>query len=512
MSAQAARSITLVIPVADRPRQLAACLHSLQSLLHRYPYAGDLAVLIAEDSASAENIEQHRQLATTLHTQGLHADYFGIEDQQALLARLDGALRIRLAGVLGDGRRWAHKGASITRNLAYLWLAYAHRHEADRLIWFIDSDQLFCVNRIEGQDEIEDYAIDYLSAFDALFARQDIDMLTGKVVGDPPVSPAVMAGNFLDDVIGFVHEILAQDKSAPCAFHAAPRHADDAAYHDMAELFGFAKKTEFRYRCTLSGAHTNADCLAEFSRRLPRFFDGEHPTRRSYYQPLALADSLTPARTVYTGNYAFTLQAGLDYFIPFAPLRLRMAGPTLGRIIKAERGARFASANLPMLHQRTASETGQAECRPGVAHQADSVDLTDEFLRQYYGDVMLFSVERLAAQGELNPLPEAARLAALIDEIDAQIYARYAHMHALINKKITYLEGQLAAAPSLLGGLQIALNGLRNNFADQSAAWRSLADSAQRVRQKHLIVEALRAWPDERAAWRIALQQLRNAA
>jgi hypothetical protein len=56
------------------------------------------------------------------------------------------------------------------------------------------------------------------------------------------------------------------------------------------------------------------------------------------------------------------------------------------------------SANLPMLHTRTLDATGEAEFRPGVVTHADSIDLTDEFERQFVGDVMLFTVERLTAQ------------------------------------------------------------------------------------------------------------------
>jgi len=49
---------------------------------------------------------------------------------------------------------------------------------------------------------------------------------------------------------------------------------------------------------------------------------------------------------------------------PVRHLRLRMSGPTAGRLIQAEIGDRFASANLPMLHRRTAADDVQDEFRP----------------------------------------------------------------------------------------------------------------------------------------------------
>ena len=75
-------------------------------------------------------------------------------------------------------------------------------------------------------------------------------------------------------------------------------------------------------------------CLA---RRLNGFFDGEHPTRKTPYEHESVMDEIRMARTIYTGNYVIRPEC-LRYYIPFAPLKLRMAGPVLGRIIRAELG------------------------------------------------------------------------------------------------------------------------------------------------------------------------------
>ena len=73
-----------------------------------------------------------------------------------------------------------------------------------------------------------------------------------------------------------------------------------------------------------------------------------------------------------------------------------MSGPTLGRLVKAELGPRFVSANLPMLHKRTVESGGQSEFRPGIETAREVIDMSGEFERQFYGDVMLFTIERLA--------------------------------------------------------------------------------------------------------------------
>ena len=61
----------------------------------------------------------------------------------------------------------------------------------------VDSDQSFCVNRQTEAGEETVYALNYFYTIDKLFRSSDTLVLTGKLVGDPPVSPAVMAANFL---------------------------------------------------------------------------------------------------------------------------------------------------------------------------------------------------------------------------------------------------------------------------------------------------------------------------
>jgi len=89
----------IVIPVADRPRQLAACLASLQALLRRHPYPGGVAVLIADDSREPGNLAHHRALAEDCARGGLPAHHLGQAEQLALLDSLSPQLRTRLAGV-----------------------------------------------------------------------------------------------------------------------------------------------------------------------------------------------------------------------------------------------------------------------------------------------------------------------------------------------------------------------------------------------------------------------------
>ncbi len=122
----------VVIPLADRPRHLQNCLASLLTLCQRFGYGGvsqhaydKISVLIADDSKAPENIRQHLELVADFKQQGLKTFYFGQAEQLQQLDRLSQQQRHALCRVVGSNWRTAfyHKGASITRNLAYLKLA-----------------------------------------------------------------------------------------------------------------------------------------------------------------------------------------------------------------------------------------------------------------------------------------------------------------------------------------------------------------------------------------------------
>jgi hypothetical protein len=518
-------SFIVVIPVADRPQQLQGCLQSLLQLCRRFTYGGlageryrKIRVLIADDSKETGNrqaIEAIQQRFTGL---GLETLYFGRDEQLRQLDRLTSGQRQELGSVLGSHKADAfhHKGASITRNISYLKLRELVDQKARTLAWFVDSDQAFRVDT--GSDDDGHYAINYFHRLDRIFDTTDTLVLTGKVVGDPPVSPAVMAANFLRDVTGFVTELAARQADGCCRFH--PRQsigAEGAAYHDMADLFGFNGKSDaFRYRCRLREGHDNLACFKDFSSLLNRFFDGEHPTRRNFYTNPPASTELTAARTLYTGNYVLRPQA-LSYFIPFATLKLRMAGPQLGRIMRAELGDRFVSANLPLLHKRTHDETGEAEFRAGIDKQRTDIDISGEFERQFFGDIMLFTLGSLIEEGYPHRPISDRRIEQILGETESAMRHRYGDNRNEIEAKLEALRRQfeerdhwwwrIDEAADAIANFRRFMRNMAYNFGEQSSGYRLIDSDRHREMRRKQIVQAILAYKQDRENWRKALSQ-----
>ncbi|MEN8207046.1 MAG: hypothetical protein ABFS24_13695 [Pseudomonadota bacterium] len=508
--------LVVVVPVADRPQQLRTCLMSLVGAAQAFGYSsGKLAVVIADDSCAAEHIIENRAIAAGIDQLGIETIYFGQEQQ---LAELDGLVtedRQVLQNIIGSATpgSFCHKGASIMRNITCLMLNRMAQRDAGLLFLFVDSDQEFHANTDAGR---EVFTTNYFYHIDRIFRQSQVEVLTGKVVGDPPVSPAVMAATLLEDVLAMLSEIAGLDADAPCTFHRDSTSHDNAAYHDMANLFGFEHSgTAHRYQCTLQGSHDHAACLSGFARRLNRFFDGEHPTRVTPYRHEDVQAGITPARTVYTGNYVLS-PAALRYFIPFAGLQLRMAGPVLGRLIQAGSGAAFVSANLPLLHRRTVEATGGSEFRPGVNRSKALVDLSGEFERQFFGDVMLFTVIDLVGQGYPEQLPAPAEIRARVQATETRMRAHYAETRQRVLSRVDKLEdfvsdpvhwwaGENGSAETrTLFGLFAA--SLRANFDHDARSWQLLDDEAHRETRRAAIADALASYRLDRQSWERVLQ------
>ncbi|MFP5417626.1 MAG: hypothetical protein ACLGHA_00585 [Gammaproteobacteria bacterium] len=511
----------LAIPVADRPPHLRACLESIYQLCMLYHYGGQTAgvwdrirIVVSEDSRDAANVRRHLDLVAEYRQKGLQVVHFGLDEQYALLHTLPAAQRKPLGHLLTTQPREAFylKGQAANRNLSYLKCLQLTDDPGNTLYFFVDSDQSLCVNRRTASGEEAVFALNYFHAIDRIFRSTDTLMLTGKMVGDPPVSPSVMAANFLDDLGAFFNRLASLEGSGPCQFHeASPHLPGDAAYHDMARLFGFDNgPATFAYPCRLQGAHDHGACLADLARRLNAFFFGEHLTRKTWFSYGEGFGALSPARTVYPGNYIVN-HAGLNYLIPFAHLRLRMSGPTAGRLIAAEIGPRFASFNMPNLHRRTAGGGLADDFRPGVELAEQGVDLSDEFERQFFGDLMLFTTEELVKEADVNQPFSRAAIEAVVNRKETELLALYQHKHdAIVDKNqglaaIVFDAGHWWLHESVLtdalAQVRAFVDTIERNFGPHAPAWRQIQSAAHRAARKRQIVEALMHYRAERDAW-----------
>jgi glycosyltransferase involved in cell wall biosynthesis len=517
----------VVIPVADRPIMLKNCLESLveQCRVFQYgeftinprgaPVFHKISAVIIDDSSDEENILKIKDICSETDSAGIRTYYVGLDEQTELLAHLPSGHREELRDLIGENHKRAqpHKGASISRNIAYLYLrAFSATMKEKILIYFLDSDEEFTV-KIKRGSVIEDIPfINYFYWLDRLFETSAAEVVTGKVVGDPPVSPSVMINTFLDDILLFFETMSSAVPKGECIFHD-DRSAGDPSpgYHDMVKLFGYNDSQGPRkYCCSLQESHTVRDCLDDFSKRALGFFYGLHPTRTQFYLHRDNFTEVDNARTVYTGNYVFNT-AGFRHFIPFANLKLRMAGPALGRILKKRLKHRFISANLPLLHKRTIQTSYGNEFRSGIVTGKNSIDLSLEFNRQFWGDVMLFTVEKLAEFGYPDKRLGLSEITKTAYDIQDKLWDLYKERQAEIAEKTGNIRNYLcdntswwnreSGTESAVETIRLFCSLVENNFGTNSVSLKKISEQIGEGASIKMIINAIHSFYEIDIAW-----------
>ena len=511
----------LSIPVADCPHHVRKCLHSIYQLCVVYAYGGRtdgqfnrVQVIIAEDSKYDESIVQHKSLADEFTEKGLRVHYFGLQEQYELLQKIPHQQRQELNSILTSqsAGQFYLKGQAANRNLSYLKCLQLTEDKSKTLYYMVDSDQTFRVNRQSTEGDQSVIALNYFYYINQVFTSTDTSMLTGNLVGDPPVSPSVMAANFLDDVIAYVNQLTKANTAEGCAFHVEPDNAThDVAYHDKTHLFGFDQKGKtYPYRCSMKHEHNNLDCFQRFSEKINNFFYGEYLTRKTCFQYSSAFTELTAARTIYPGNYIVNYE-GLKNIIPFGDLKLSMSGPTAGRLVQAEINQRFASINLPMLRTRHLQESNADEFRSEVEQDKQAIDLANEFERQFFGDLMLFTVVEVTADESFDGQFTQKIVKNAMDRVEKELLVMYQEKHDQILDKNSKLKllihdnknwwNTMPQANEISSNFDRFIQNIELNFNDDAVAYQQIMDENHRDVRKIEMTQALLKYRQSRNAW-----------
>lgn len=517
----------VVIPVADRPIMLKNCFASLVEQCRIFQYGGftinahgtpvynKISAFIIDDSKDEDNIQKIRKICSEAVAAGIRTYYVGLDEQTELLKQLPSEYKEQFQCLIGDAHNpvQPHKGASISRNIAYLYLrAFLGEFSEKALVYFLDSDEEFRVKikRSSGIDDIP--FINYFYWLDKIFTASDIEVVTGKVVGDPPVSPSVMINTFLEDIALFFETISCAAPEEKCIFHDDQTTGiSSAEYHDMVKLFGYKNSPHpKKYHCSLPGDHTVQDCLDDFSKKALGFFYGLHPTRTQLYLHRDDFTETEAARTVYTGNYVFKA-AGLRHFIPFANLKLRMAGPALGRILRKRLKQGFVSANLPLLHKRTIHANYSNEFRSGISTDKNSIDLSLEFNRQFWGDVMLFSIEKLADLGYPDKRLGLPVITETAYDIQEKLWNLYKERQTEIAEKTVKICDYLSheklwrnrgpETENSVKNITLFCSLVENNFGADSSGMKKISEQLKEGSYINMIINAIHSFYETDIAW-----------
>ena len=159
---------------------------------------------------------------------------------------------------------------------------------------------------------------------------------------------------------------------------------------------------------------------------------------------------------------------------------------------------------------------GLAEAfRPGVERTAgtgqDSIDLSGEFERQFFGDLLLFTTEALVREADVRKPLAREDVGRIMDRKEQELLDLYQRKHETIVHRTRQLDELVFQAghwwlddPGQTRALQQVrafLDNITRNFGEQSPAWRQIRSPEHRAERKQQLSQALLEYRAERDAW-----------
>jgi hypothetical protein len=163
------------------------------------------------------------------------------------------------------------------------------------------------------------------------------------------------------------------------------------------------------------------------------------------------------------------------------------------------------------LHTRHLHDDEADQFRPGVEQDDEAINLADEFERQFFGDLMLFSVTRLTGEGGSAQAFTLESVSKAVDETEDELLLLYKEKHRNVQDRNVQLRQLLKdpqrwwhdepQAAEALSGVQQFIHNIDVNFGAASTAYRQIQNRQHRDQRKQQIIQALLAYRESRDAW-----------
>jgi hypothetical protein len=154
-----------------------------------------------------------------------------------------------------------------------------------------------------------------------------------------------------------------------------------------------------------------------------------------------------------------------------------------------------------------------------VVNTDQSIDLGNEFIRQFYGDVMLFSIKKLTDQDQFDDTIDADRVQAVIDSTYNEIRDSYIEKHdtilqlrskieSLLNDKDHWWHNATTKADETSQAItcfDIFLSNIQSNFDENSYAFQQITSTSSAQQHLQAIHHAILQYDRDMKNWAQAL-------
>lgn len=168
---------------------------------------------------------------------------------------------------------------------------------------------------------------------------------------------------------------------------------------------------------------------------------------------------------------------------------------------------------MPELH---VSLYGNRIHRPGINSKHNTIDLSGEFERQFFGDVMLFTMEKLIAMDYLAKPVAKQMIIQTLEATEHDIRQRYAAKQVQIRDKLKLLKSlffdsnnwwnTISGMESVTANFTTFIDNIEQNFGETARCYVLIDSEVNRSNRFKEMLEAIFEYPADRQNWATTLE------
>jgi len=238
-----------------------------------------------------------------------------------------------------NSNEWYHRRQKMHNIMRLILRKYISVFNSENIIGHFDSDVYFgTLTYEENSWRINKNSYDFFADLELIFSDSTLDFISSPYHLDPPRTTLVMAKTVVEDATNFLAALSKQSENEEYSIGSIDKNLFfyDRSYHSVERT----NTKEKNVVMTFGKNKETQNVFNDYSRRLPLFWSGHHPSRPLYYPPAIKTKRL---RYVTPGNMFYRPKC-LSLMMPMTSIDMRLHGRLHAQYLRSVKGIKVAPA------------------------------------------------------------------------------------------------------------------------------------------------------------------------